>query len=252
MDRAQAILDLQERDREILRALYRFGFLETDQVGRLFFSDEPEPATVATSRLRLLKQRGFTGSIREHNQIKMPAVSRTFWCLEAFGLRVVEEMEGIPRPARVKKSESILQVLFLEHLRLTNEIYVELEMLHRRDYLEILTWRGPREGRIEFPSFVSGGRGVLTPDATVTLGREGKLALWFLEVDRATMSLARIREKLGRYREMYAELSRPEQLLFLTVGEGRRDGIQDLMTEKAIQGRAVLFRDAVTYLVGDQ
>ncbi len=252
MDRPQAVLELKELDKDILRTLYRFGFLETEQVGRLFCTEEPEPANAVAGRLRLLKLRGFAGSLREHNQMKTPAVSRTFWFLDSFGLRVVEEMEGIPRANRVKKSESILQILFLEHIRLTNEIYIELELLRRRRYLDLLVWRGTREGRLEFPGFTGGGRSVLTPDATVTLGREGRLASWFLEVDRATMSLTRIREKMGRYREMYVELARPERLLFLTVGEARRDDVQKLMAEHGLRGRSVLFRDAVGHLVGGE
>lgn len=217
-----------DRDLEILRALNRYRYMRTGQIHDLLFSENGTMQS-ARRRLRNLYHHRFVARAQPYVQVGKPAPEIAYF-LDRKGREVLRSEGEVVRYWR-KGAEVKYQ--FLEHAVAVSEFRLKLEKaVAGQDHLSLDRFIPDFEMRDQAEQFVGKKRYLLYreavhpalrksfvvhPDALIALSaeRDGKSAsrLLFLEVDRGTQGLDKIRDKLTGY-----HLAR-EQGLFRQFGE---------------------------------
>lgn len=123
---------------------------------------------------------------------------------------VVAEILGVPSasiPWKYKNRD--VRPLFLRHLLAVNDVRVAFEVTARSNpNHELLLWLGEQEAKDTYTWGYE--QKTLAPDAYGRYRFGDRVASFFVEVDQATMSLKRWRDKVDRYLE-YADSGRYEE-----------------------------------------
>lgn len=187
------------RDMELLQALHTGRYLTTLQIEKLFWRGGTIGRTKACQqRLRLLHEHGLVRRIalpiRRGDRPK-PYV----YALDRKGAEVLVSELGVePGEIDWKAKTQEEHYPFLEHLLTTTDFRIMLthaceqtgiafkewadeKELKSSNNVEYVTLQGPQGGSV---------RAALVPDAYFVLAREGKLGLFFLEVDLKTVTVA--------------------------------------------------------------
>lgn len=147
------------------------------------------------------------------NRIHLPTVrgsSQAIYCLDREGVSVAAEILGVS-PASIpwKYKNRDVKPLFLRHLLAVNDVRVAFEVAARSNpEHELLLWLGELEARDTYTWGYE--RKTLAPDAYGRYRFGDGVVSFFLELDQATMSLKRWRDKVDRYAE-YANSGRYEE-----------------------------------------
>ncbi len=197
--RANRGLRLTLRDLEILQTLHTARYLSTPQVERLFWPGNTRGGTKACQeRLRRLHQHGLVRRIElpiRRGDRPKPYV----YALDRKGAELLVSELGVePGELDWKPKTQEEHYPFLEHLLTTTDFHIALSQacaqtgirlqewndereLKRSPNLTYVALRGPQGGRV---------RAAVVPDASFVLSREGKLGVFFLEVDLRTVTVA--------------------------------------------------------------
>ena len=195
------------RDRTIIRAVVRHGAMTRKQIGRLCFikpGGGPASVQAVCRRLRLLAQRGYLKRYR----LPVALGSGQYIYLPGKGAKPVlsEEEQAIYRGSggRARSAASLYHGLEVV------DFYLALRETLQREGGTIQTWLTEREARYRFNR--NGSEVPLTPDGYCLWALAREEGSFFLEWDRGTESLARLRQKVARYEEYYSAYTYREHL----------------------------------------
>ncbi len=189
---------LSERDLSVLAALRSVRVLTGLQLERLLFAE-----IVATARGRI--RRRVLGRLAQFRLVETLArrvggvragSAGLVYALTAAGQRLLDllgEDEGVL--VRRRRAAYTPSSLFLAHMLAVSEVYVGLSELAANDQdWDLAEFAVEADARWQ-----TEGTEILRPDALVVLATEEVEDVWWLEVDRGTESLPRLRTMLERY-----------------------------------------------------
>ncbi|MBO6792094.1 MAG: replication-relaxation family protein [Dinoroseobacter sp.] len=243
---------ITERDVEIMRALGRYRYLSVSQIRRLFFPSSVD-TQAANGRLRKLFHSGYIHKAEPYSRLAQPQ-SEYIYLLDKKGAEYLAKIGKAERSWR--KGRDVKQA-FLQHALDLSEFRINLELaLSKQDVVYLDTFipdfqmrsraqdyasRHRYELYTELVSPINRRSYVIYPDALIILKaeRNGKVhdRLLFLEIDRGTHGLEKIREKVHGYYLYHAKgLHRPIlenntdfTVLFQTSSERRADNIREIL-----------------------
>jgi len=196
---------VQQRDIEILEALYSYRFLTTSQIESLFFNTKKR----AERRLRKLYDAGLV------DRIFRPVVvgsAEIIYVLSGYGVNLLSQETGVDREeineARLKSQNQ--KSLFLDHFIDINQFRIALTLSCKTSNYAILFWKYENElknvneqgvlisDKVKDPENPS-QKIPVSPDAFFGLETSKGKAYFFVEIDRATMSNTRFKRKMIGY-----------------------------------------------------
>lgn len=216
---------LTDRDKRIVEAVYQLRFLTRDQIRLLEF--EKGSMTACQRRLSLLYHNGYLSAV--HKPIPTGyGSSKRIYCLSKKGAALISHLYSEKEARQIKWNEKYNKVepFFIEHILAINDVRIAFSKaaLATNEYdlfwfneQEVKAWKekvdDPEDSSKTLP---------ITPDAFLYLIGKDKKAYYFLEVDRATESNRRWRDKIKGYVEYvksgkYQARFKTEALRVLTV-----------------------------------
>lgn len=216
---------LTQRDLVILQSLYDYRYLNTLQFKELFFPS----LRSCQMRLQHLKELGL---IYSWKVIETPGVKRrhSLVLISARGARVLADWHADDQRAYVERSHAVRDHCWhAVHDLEANQFFVALVMQSRERRAEgLLHWyseehvradRGEMAREFKWP--------VPAPDGSGVYLMPGGRILFDLEWDRATESLARLRQKVNAYVGYYKHfrMARQHHVLFVLPSDDREDNI---------------------------
>ena len=245
---------LTDRDVAILEALNNYRYMRTGQIHRLLFSGNSSMQS-ARRRLKYLYHHKFVGRVVPYVQIGS-GMPETAYFLDRAG---VDYLKGLDRPVKLWRKASKVKHQFLQHAIDLSEFRLSLETaLTGHQHLSLDTFiadfevKSETKGRELYKLYSelihSSNRQsyVIYPDALVILKWEddnsSEKSLYFVEIDRGTEGLERIREKVigyslyanqGIYKK-YGNFSskNPFRVLFQTNSEKRVKNIRAALVDQ--------------------
>ncbi len=216
---------LTQRDLVVLQSLYDYRYLNTLQVKELFFPS----LRSCQMRIQYLKELGL---IYSWKVIETPGVKRrhSLLLISARGARVLADWHGDDQRAYIERSHAVRDHCWhATHDLEANQLFVALVMQSRQRRAEgLLHWYSEEHVRAERGEIAREYKWPLpTPDGSgVYLKPEGRI-LFDLEWDRATESLARLRQKVNVYVGYYKHFSNARQhhVLFVVPSDDREDNV---------------------------
>lgn len=216
---------LTQRDLVILQCLYDYRYLNTLQVNELFFPS----LRSCQMRLQHLKELGL---IYSWKVIETPGVKRrhSLVLISARGARVLADWHGDDQRAYVERSHAVRDHSWhATHDLEANQFFVALVMQSRQRRAEgLLHWYSEEHVRADRSEMAREYKWpVPRPDGGgVYLAADGRI-FFDLEWDRATESLARLRQKLNAYVGYYKHFSAAKQrhVLFVLPSDDREDNV---------------------------
>lgn len=226
---------LTDRDKRIVEAVYQLRFLTSEQIKLLEF--EKGSMTACSRRLKVLYHNGYLTDTRK----TIPAgygSSKRVYCLAKKGAALISHLYSEKEAREIKWNEKYNKVepFFIEHTLAINDVRIAFlkAALATKEYdlfwfneQEVKAWKE----KVDDPEDSSKTLSV-TPDAFLYLIGKDKKAYYFLEVDRATESNRRWRDKIKGYVEYvksgkYQARFKTEALRVLTVStsKGRIDNL---------------------------
>ena len=234
-----------ERDLEILKDLEKCKYLTSNQIRRLHFNNsttETASLRAASRSLSKLRNYGALGALRRRIGGIRAGSGSYIWSLRPAGYKLLhlKTLENLPRK---HFQEPSLQ--FLEHTLLISETYVRVKELHQTkklDYahaqVEPTCWRWYVDR--------AGIKHVLKPDLYAVTRGGGYEDTYFVEIDRATETPARILDKCDRYYHYLHTGTEQEgggvfpYVLWIVPDERRKKSLENHIQEK-YEGEPELF-----------
>lgn len=231
-------IHLTARDHEILATLSTARYLTTDQIQQLFWNGATGsvgPRKACERRLRKLREQGFVRAIEQ--PVTRAEASKPY--IYTLAERGAAHLGFHPREIE----EATPSYPFLTHLLRTNDLRIAVLLACDRLGLTLVEWLDEKllrsTGRKEYVvlpgSEGASERAGVTPDAAFLIQRSEKKALFFVEVDDATVTVApSIWQRRGWTRKIRVYLAyfasecyqkrygnRPARVLTVTTGEKR-------------------------------
>jgi len=194
---------LSASDREIVRRVELLRLVTGNQLGRLCFGGSPQDSASAASRARSARR-------RLERLVRLQVLRR----LErrVGGIRagsdgfIYEVAQAGQRLCGYWRGEGLARtrpahepgVQFVEHRLAISEVYVLLAEAADSDAFELVDWQSEPAAWRSFLGAM-GGRQVLKPDAYLVLACGEDELVWFVEVDRGTVSTVALRRQLTAY-----------------------------------------------------
>lgn len=249
---------LTTRDLQILEALYTTGYLTTHQIRLLFFTEgscgQQGQIKACERRMRLLYRAGLVRRIEQ--PVKRGEGSKPYiYALSKKGANFLISELGID-PAEVEWRPQSFEANypFLNHLLATTDLQIALRAACKPLGIKVVLWTDERELRttrtIDYVTLIGPtGQPVKTaviPDAIFVLERDGRCALFFVEIDMRTVTIEpKLWERKGCTKKVqaYEAYMRTEEytkryegrrvrILTITTGEKRLENLK-AATEKA-------------------
>ena len=250
---------LQERDRELIKLIYEYRFLTSDQVADLFLLDHPrDPITGRAYSARGVKHRLF--KLYHHGFLSRPEEAKVLRALQGKSLPYIY---GIgPRSTRilVEKGYDRKQIKgalkepgyrYLEHSLMVTTFHIALvKALKERSDWWLIFWKN--EGKETRDAWTERGEGrrfryVINPDAYFSLqGPEGPM-FFFLEADRGTVSFERFRWKIESFTHFWREkrhLRKPFEMFEIKEGERKEKPFKVMIVTTRSERKEALRRIA--------
>jgi hypothetical protein len=237
--------DLSDRDHEILAGLARARVLTGAQLERLHAAILP-PGTPERTRRRILARLVRLGLVttlsRRIGGVRAGSAG-LIYTLDTAGQRHASKT-GITPPRRARRPRTP-NPLFLAHTLDIAELYVQLvEAAGTRDVRLVTFVTEPHSWH------PTSTRRYLRPDAYLVLATSTHRDCWWLEVDRGTESLPRIRGTCRAYHDYLTNGGTgpddvPPRVLFTTPNHTRADAITGVITR--LYGDDHVFLSATTH-----
>ena len=216
---------LTDRDKQVVEIVYQLRFLTSEQIK--YWKFEEGSMTACRRRLGLLYHNGYLAGINKVIPTGYGSSKRVY-CLSKKGAALITHLYGEKEAREIKWNEKHNKVepFFIEHILAINDVQIAFlkAALKTNDYQ--LDWFKEQivrgwTGKVDDPEN-SGKILPVTPDAFIHLRGKDKQAYYFLEVDRATESNHRWRDKIKGYVEyvksgMYKKKFGTDALRVLTV-----------------------------------
>jgi len=234
---------LTDRDKRIVEAVYQLRFLTSEQIKELEFEDGS--MTACSRRLKLLYHNGYLTDTRK----TIPAgygSSKRIYCLAKKGAALISHLYSEKEARQIKWSEKYNKVeyFFIEHTLALNDVRIAFikAALKSKEYnlfwfneSEVKSWKE----KVDDPEN-SGKTLAITPDAFFYLIGKDKKAYYFLEVDRATESNRRWRDKIRGYVEYvksgkYTARFKTEALRVLTISTSKERMANLIKTTQSVE-----------------
>lgn len=198
-----------ERDSELLVDLYKHRFLTITQLQRLHF---PSMQT-AYRRMRLLKTAGFVSSFTVANvdeSIFMPSLQGLLAVTEALGVDR-QQLKWVETKAKPRDYYFMRHFLAINDFRITLKVACEASGIHLLGFIP--DYYGEKSDNGAVSKYI---RDVIcdvahqrhevahTPDGVFALERDGRQALFFLEVDRGTEVISDVERGVLKSLRFYA------------------------------------------------
>lgn len=191
-----------ERDAEIVRLVYDYRLLSQTQLQRLLRKSR---STVQQSLMRLYHHRYLE---RVFLPIAYGGSSPTVYILDTRGMELlqrmgVEDFTGVPSKG--------LSGVFLEHSLAMNDFRISVTHACERLGWWVPQWQTENEIKSDYDRVTVRTRSKvlivpIVPDSYFTIEIPGRgVSHFFLELDRATMTLKRFRAKIAGYVEYYKQ-----------------------------------------------
>jgi len=216
---------LTSRDKRIIEAVYQMRFLTRDQIKLLEFDDGS--MTACQRRLSLLYHNGYLSAIHKPIPAGYGSSIRVY-CMSKKGAALIAHLYSEKEARQIKwnDKQNKVEPFFIEHILAINDVRIAFlkAVLETKQYellwfteQETKAWKekvdDPEDSSKTLP---------ITPDAFFYLTGKDKKAYYFLEVDRATESNRRWRDKIKGYVEYvksgkYQERFKTSALRVLTI-----------------------------------
>ncbi|MGG5342167.1 replication-relaxation family protein [Enterococcus sp. AZ192] len=193
---------LDEREMEILEHLHKVKFATSDQLRRVFFTEnknETAGLRACNRTTKRMKELGIIDHLAQQIGGKRGGSSGKIWTFSASGYNLLK-LGNTKLKAGRKRLYEPTSILFLEHMLAINESYTKLLELDRQKKIELLEvqheprcWRTFSERGISF---------YLKPDlfASLVPAHEREFeTVYFLEIDRATEAPIKVIKKCKQY-----------------------------------------------------
>jgi len=234
---------LTDRDKRIVEAVYQLRFLTRDQIKKLEF--EKGSMTACQRRLSLLYHNGYLSAVHKLVPTGYGSSKRAY-CLSKKGAALISHLYGEKEARQIKWNEkhNRVETFFIEHTLAINDVRIAFlkAVLETDDYnlfwfneQEVKAWKE----KIDDPE-KSGKTLPITPDSFLYLLGKDKKAYFFLEVDRATESNRRWRDKIRGYVEYvksgkYQERFQTSALRVLTVTTSKERMANLIKTTQSVE-----------------
>lgn len=233
--------------------------MTTAQIWKLYFA-HTKNMKVCQQRLHKLREYGLLRAI-EQAQKRGEGRPPYIWALDTLGGELLVHERGVdPKLINTKPRADEDRSLSIKHILATTNVHIALQDACRNTNMTIDEWITEREVRslrtreAKLPDGLNGQViKVPIPDALFTLTRDGKHAIFHLEVDRATedielstferQSIAGkvieylLWEESDDYQREYG--TRPLRVLFVTLGRGRMQNMRKA-AEKILEQKLAL------------
>ncbi len=215
---------LTDRDKRIIQWVYQMRFLTRDQIKLLEFKDGS--MTACQRRLSLLFHNGYLSAIQKPVSSGYGSSKRAY-CLSKKGKELISFTNDGKEITDIKWNEknNKIEFYFLEHILAINDVriaFINAALNKNYDISWIPEWE-IKAMKEKVPDPENANKTLpITPDSFFALIGEDKKACYFLEVDRATESNRRWRDKIKGYVEYvksgdYYEKFKSKALRVLTV-----------------------------------
>lgn len=232
-------MQLTDRDKEIIEAVYQYRVLRQDQVQALFFGSQ----AAAQRRLAHLYHHGFLE--RQFLLVKGGMMnSQILYLLDRRGEELLRAEGGLD-DLQWKRSDNQVGQEFLEHTLAINQFRVNVTLACRQLGYELLLWHSESQLKQDYDRVtVRNPRGrnrevPIVPDSYFALQTPRGRTHFFLELDRGKMTTKRFQSKIegylayyqtGAYQERYG--ARSLRVLTVALGEKRLENLKSV-TEQA-------------------
>lgn len=252
-----------KRDIEIVYAVFTKKYMTTPQIWALFFS-HTKHIKVCQQRLHKLHEYGLLRFIEQayrRGETRPPYI----WALDALGGELLIRERGVdPQLVNTKPRADEDRNISIKHILFTTTYQIILQNAAKYSGMALEEWLEEREIRSLRTQQTAHTAGQNTedirlpiPDAVFTLTRDGKRALFHLEIDRATEDIdistferqsiaGKVMEYLSweeseHYRSEFG--ARPLRVCFVTVGMRRMQNMRavaERILEQKLAARADL------------
>ncbi len=186
----------QERDEQIVVAIYEHGVLSTQQIAELFFGGS---LSAASKRLRKLYDAQMLQRAFRPKGIGAP---EALYLVERTPEAVQRVAEGLGLNEETVRRKWFPMKMLTDHFLEVTAFRVQIEKACQRNDVLLELWEDERECTEKYQSNGQQTK-VFAPDAYFRLFRDGKLWAYYLEWDRGTEALGRIRQKAESYAEYW-------------------------------------------------
>lgn len=244
---------LTNRDIEVLKTLDKYRYLRTSQIHRLHF---PENGTMQSARRRLkyLYNHRYVGRVIPYVQLGQ-GTPETAYFLDRAGEKYLKDEEGhtprLWRRSKRVKHQFLQHALDLSEFRLLWELGVnQIDRLSMESFVadfEIKSKSSSNKGLDKYELYskhyhpLNGKPYIVYPDAKIILKWKGDkqdyYKLYFVEIDRDTEGLERIRDKVIGYnlchsqKTYFNEKINSFRVLIQTNSEKRAKNIRAALTD---------------------
>lgn len=135
-------MKLQERDKQVMLGVYRFRFLNSEQIEALFFTTSTKPRGLKPACLRRLYLMYHNGYL---DRVPLPVVmgegrNTEVYALDELGAVEVGKILGTGRPSvQWQPKSNKVKPLFLDHSLSVSDMWVIVSSLDRDGQLEIVS-----------------------------------------------------------------------------------------------------------------
>lgn len=232
---------MSERDKQILAALYKYRFLFTNQIQRLYFTEAKDKRsnTINANRmLKKLKEQGLIAPLKRRSLGYRSGSVSLIWHLTSAGYRLLNLMDADKYP---RKSFDEPSTMFLAHTLAIAETAVQLSTICTASGDISLKNADPEPSC--WRPFKDNGRQVfLKPDlyaVTVTDYGHGDRYedSWFIEMDLGTEAPTQVVEKCQAYLRYYNTGTEQEKkgvfpvVVWLVKDEARKQKLRQYIRE---------------------
>ncbi len=239
-------IQLQERDKLLVEALDDYGLLTTEQIRYLLFPSMSR----ARKRLHLLWQHGLVHKIERPTRLGEGTKSYLFRPnakgRRLTGAKTIRNGNGHKVP--------VLSPLYAEHQIAVNRFRICLTLaLGKTPEITLETWKKDGQLRLKVSRHKAGGSesATIVPDAYFSLKSEGSKYGYFLEIDRGTATISRLKKKLLGYATIFRSprsfdplIAPGFRVLIVTSSARRRQSLLEL-----IQSMGTSLRRSDVFLV---
>lgn len=232
---SKAIQILTPRDRRLIDTLHLHRVMTTEQLMQMFFSN----ITTTRHRLARLEERGLLTRFRPWRPV---GTAQSHWTLDIPGLLIYDASHPRRRPPRKEDGESADAVLkrmrsqrlsldalahstHLTHRIETTSFFTRLiwDARTHRDGRSLANWWNERQLGDQLGAYRINQ---LRPDGYGAWQQNGAVTEFFLEHDRGTEPLNRLREKLAGYPPLIDWVGRPMVILIALPSVGRLKNVK--------------------------
>lgn len=223
-------LVLQERDIEIIKAVYEYRFLNSELIKALFKGSERG----ILLRLQKLFHHGYLDRLK--GLVSHPIV----YALGDRGADLLSESSGLDRGQIIwrKKNQEVKEYYLGHTLQIANFRATLTLALKDKPKTKIISWLPEREIKDEVmikEGYYRKIRAPLIPDAFLTIEDKEDLLNFFLECDRSTMTQERFLNKMKAYWYYWKENQHKKKLeidsfrvLTITKSQERKENLREL------------------------